>query len=177
MAEPLRPASTPVFKRRNWLWIPAIASATLAPTLAEATAASALDITRIIFASSGEPTQATNRVQAERRAGDDKAYERIGITNVTGGDMLYAMNSQGATGSDGTKWFEKIPTGTTGFIADRRGIVRATNVAAGQFVHVYPVEFGPSFPALAGADETAEDAMTVTFAITGEPAIKVAILA
>jgi hypothetical protein len=51
------------------------------------------------------------------------------------------------------------------------------NFSAGQFVNVYPVEFGPSFPADVGDAEAAEDAMTVAFAVTNEVAIKVAILA
>lgn len=177
MAEPLRPPSTKTFGRENWIFVPAIASATLAPSVAEVTGASSLDITRIAFASTGKPTQSTNRVQNERRLGDTKQYEAIGISNVTGGDMLYAMNSQGAALSDGVKWYEKIPSGTTGFLVQRRGVGRAVTPTSGQFVNVYPVEFGPSFPADAGDAEAAEDAMTVTFAVTNEAAIKVAILA
>lgn len=177
MAEPIRPASTKTFTKENWIFVPTIASSTLAPTVSEASGATALDISRIIFASSGRPTATTNRVTAERRLGDGALYEAIGTTQYTGGDMLYAMADQATTGADGKKLYEKIPEGTTGFLVNRRGLGRATDVASGQFVNVYPVEFGPSSPATAGDGESAEAAMTVTFAITGPPAFMVAVLA
>lgn len=177
MPEPIRPASTKTFTKENWIFVPTIASATLAPTVAEATGATSLDVTRILFASSGRPSASTNRVTAERRLGDGSQYEQIGTTTVTGGDMLYAFGDQAVAATDPKKLYEKIPEGTTGYLVNRRGLGRATALAAGQFVHVYPVEFGPSFPVNAGDGETAEAAMTVTFAVTGPPAIEVAVLA
>ena len=176
MAEPLRPNPTKVHGRENWIFVPTVASVT-APTVAEVNTASGLDITRIVFASTGKPSQSTNRVTAERRLGDTKSYEFIGTSNVTGGDMLYAFADQAVAGTDGKKFYELIPEGTTGFLIQRRGVGRATTPAAGQFVNVYPVEFGPSFPADAGSDETAESAMTCAFAVTSDPAINKAVAA
>jgi hypothetical protein len=177
MAEPIRPASTKTFTKENWIFVPTIASSTLAPTVAEATGATSLDISRIIFASSGRPTATTNRVTAERRLADGAQYEQIGTTTWTGGEMLYAMGDQATAATDPKKLYEKIPDGTTGFLVNRRGLGRAVDVAAGQFVNVYPVEFGPSVPVNAGENETAEAAMSVTFAVTGPPALIVAVLA
>ena len=174
MTEPLRPAATKTHGRENWVFVPTIASTT-APTALEINGASALDITRIVFASTGTPTQSTNRVSQEKRLGDTTVYEFIGDSTVTGGDMLYAFAPQAIAGADGKKFYEKIPNGTAGFLVERRGIPRATTPAAGQFVNVYPVEFGPSFPAKAGDAETSEAAMTVTFAVTGDVAINVAL--
>lgn len=175
MAEPIRPSSTGLYGRENWVLIPSVADIN-AITATEWAAASSFDISRVIFASTGKPTQATNRVTAERRFGDTKQYERIGTSNVTGGDMLYAFADQDAEGSDGKKLFETIPEGTEMVLANRRGIPRATAGAAGQFYHAYPVEFGPSFPADAGEGEAAEAAMSVSFAVTDEPAINKAIV-
>ena len=174
MAEPLRPNATPTYGRENWLFVPTIASTT-APTAAEINAASGLDITRILFASTGKPAQSTNRVTAERRLGDTQTYEAIGTSTVTGGDMVYAFADQAAAGEDGKKLYELIPEGTTGFLVQRRGVSRATAPATGQFVNVYPVQFGPSFPADAGQDESAESAMSCAFAVTGPPAINKAL--
>lgn len=174
MAEPLRPAATKTYGRENWIFVPTIASIT-APTAAEVGAASALDITRILFASSGRPAQSTNRVTSERRLGDTQTYESIGTSTVTGGDMLYAFADQAVAGSDGKKLYEKIPAGTTGFLVERVGVSRATAPTAGQFVNVYPVEIGPSFPARAGDGEAGESAMTAAFAVTSEPKINVAL--
>lgn len=176
MAEPLRPTARKTFGKTNWIFVPTLTSQS-APPVADVNSSSGIDVTRILFASTGKPTQSTNRVTAERRLGDTKTYEFIGISNVTGGDMLYAFDPQAAALSDGKKFYEKIPEGTTGYLVERIGVARATTPAAGQFVNVYPVEFGPSFPAEAGSDESAEAAMTVTFAVTGDPSINVAIAA
>lgn len=164
MVEPIRPAPTKVYGRDNWVLIPSVADIN-AITALEWAAASSLDITRIIFANSGKPTQSTNRVQAERRYGDTRQGEFVGTSTITGGDMLYAFGDQEAALSDGKKLYEKIPEGTTAVLANRRGVPRATDAAAGQFYNAYGVEFGPSFPADAGEGESAESAMTVTFAI------------
>ena len=174
MAEPLRPAATPLYGRDNWVIIPTVADIN-AITATEWNAASSLDVTRILFASTGKPQQTTNRVTAERRLGDTQVYEYLGISTVTGGDMTYAFNDQGAALSDGKKMFEKIPEGTTAVLANRRGVPRATTAAAGQFYNAYPVQFGPSFPAQAGDGETSESAMTAAFAVTGPPAINKAL--
>ncbi len=176
MAEPLRPASTKTFGRENWVLIPTVANIN-AITATEWNSASALDITRIAFASTGKPSQATNRVTAERRLGDTKTYENIGVSNVTGGDLIYAFSDQAAALSDGKKLFELIPEGSSFVLAQRRGVGRAVAGTAGQFYNAYPVEFGPSFPADAGDAESAESAMSAAFAVTGEPAINKAIAA
>lgn len=173
MAEPLRPASTKVYGRDNWVLLSA--ADINAITAAEWNAASSLDITLIAFATTGKPSQTTNRVARERRLGDTKVYEQIGTSNVVGGTLTYAFGAQAAAMSDAKKLFEKIPEGATFILANRRGLPRATAATSGQFYNAYPVEFGPSFPADAGQDESAESAMAAEFAVTGEPAINKAI--
>ena len=143
MPEPLRPTATKLYLRENWVFIPTIASATYAPTVAEITGASALDFTNIVFANGApEPSSATNRVREERRLGDASLGEFIGETTHEGGEMTYQFAPQAAAASDGKKMWEKIPEGTTGFLARRQGVAKATAFAAGQFVDVWPVEFG-----------------------------------
>lgn len=182
MPEPLRTAPAKLYGRRNWIFIPTIASLTLAPTVAEATGASALDLTNIAFDDGApSPTQETELVQMKRRFGDTKVYQGIGETSYNGGDVTYAFDPQGAAASDPVKLWEKWlnSSGTvTGFLADRMNIARATNIIAGQFLAaVYPVEIGPSMPGAAGEGATAEGSATCRFAITGEPKFKVAVLA
>lgn len=178
MAEPLRPAANKVYARENWIFVPTIASATKAPTAAEITGASSLDITNIVFNSGApSPTKTTNRAKRERRLGDTVVTEFIGETNYEGGDIVYQLDPQAAAASDGKKAWEKIPAGTTGFLCRRLGVGKATTPVAGQFVDTYPVEFGPSMPSKAGDGEGAETAAESTFAITDTPAFNVAILA
>lgn len=181
MAEPLRPAPAKLYGRENWIFIPTIASGTLAPTVAEASGASSLDITRIAFADGApEPSQSTNLVDQNRRFGDTTLAQFVGTTTYAGGQMTYQFDQQGAAASDPVKAWEKFKntSGTvTGFLAKRSNLPRATAPAAGQFVDVYPVEIGPSMPTKSGDGENAEGAAVCTFAITGDPAFKVAILA
>lgn len=174
MAEPLRPASTKVYGRDNWVLL--TAADINAITAVEWNAASSLDITLIAFATTGKPSQTTNRVTRERRLGDTKVYEQIGTSNVVGGTLTYAFGAQAAAMSDAKKLFEKIPEGSTFILANRRGLPRAAAAASGQFYNAFPVEFGPSFPADAGQDESAESAMAAEFAVTGEPAINKALV-
>ncbi|MEQ7847719.1 hypothetical protein [Nocardioides kribbensis] len=175
MAEPLRPTAALTHGRENWYLVTTVAGS--APTTAEMTATSTLDITHIAFASTGQPSQSTNRVTAERRLGDTTVAERIGDTSYQGGDMLYAFSPQAAAASPGKKLYELIPAGTQAFLVRRLNIARATAPAAGQFVDVFPVEFGPSMPTKSGDGEAAEAAATCSFAVTDTPTFNVAIAA
>lgn len=172
MAEPLRPTPAKVFGRENWIYVQTIAITT-APTATEINAASALDITNIAFAD-GAPTpgQNTNLVDQNRRFGDTTTSQFVGVTTYQGGEMRYQLDPQAAGGSNGKKAWEKFlnTSGTiTGFLVRRQNVARATAVAAGQFVDVYPVEFGPSMPVTDGDQEAAEAAAMCTFAITSAP--------
>lgn len=180
MTEPLRPDPAKTYGRENWVFIPSIASATLAPTVAEYGAASALDVTRIAFAgATPELNSSTERVKQDRRAGDTEAFEFVGETSYEGGDVVMALSPQAAAGSDGKKAWEKFAAGgVTGFFAKREDVARATAAAAGQFLNsVYPVELGPGIPMKQGDGSAAQSAFRCTFAVTGPPKFMVAILA
>ena len=178
MAEPLRPAATKTYGRENWLFVTAVADIT-APTAAEVNAASGLDITNIAFADGAPaPSQSTNLATQNRRFGDTTEVQFVGTTTYAGGEMPYQFNPQGATGDNSVKLWEKIAAGgVTGFLIRRQGVARATTPAAGQFVDVFPVEFGPSMPTKSGDGESAEAAAVCTFAVTSAPAFKKAIAA
>lgn len=176
MATPLRPTPASLYGKENWIFVLTVASTALIPTTLEANAASGLDITNILFADTAKPTQTTNRVTQERRLGDTVLAEFIGATTYQGGEMHYQFDPQGAAASNGVKAFEKFTAaGTSGFLIERLGIAAGTTPVAGNFVNVYPVQIGPSFPLRAGDNETAESGMVATFAVTAAPAIKVAL--
>lgn len=179
MPEPLRPAPAKVYTRQNWIYIPTIASATLAPTVAEATAGSALDITNIVF-QDGAPTpeQNTNLVEQNRRLGDAALYQFVGTTTFTGGQITIQFDPQGVAASDEVVAWETFAAGgVTGFLGRRMNVPKATDVIAGQFLDVYPCEFGPFMPTTSGEGEAAEGAAVGSWAITNQPAFKVAVLA
>jgi hypothetical protein len=173
MTAPIRIASTKAFMREKWLWIPTVAN-TAAPTAVEINSASGLDVSCFLFADSGKPTQTTNRTKLARRLCDGAQYEQIGLTTYEGGELSYAVDPQAAPGANGKKALAILPAGTTGFLVRRLGIAVLTDVAAGQYVDLFPTEFGPAFTMPKGDDESSEVAVTQTFAITGPPTLLVA---
>ncbi|RNL66241.1 hypothetical protein EFK50_01035 [Nocardioides marmoriginsengisoli] len=176
MAAPIRPTSTKAYGREKWLWVPAIANLPT-PAIAEINAATGLDVSCMLFASTTKPSKNTNLVDRERRICDTTTFQQIGTTTYGGGEMLAAFDEQGAALSNGVKAWEKFPEGTAGFLVRRLGILVATDFAVGQFVSAFPVEFGPPFPIVQGDGEAAEVGFSSTFAITAPPAFKVAITA
>jgi hypothetical protein len=179
MPEPLRPAPAKLYTRENWFFVPTIASETLAPTVAEMTAAAALDLTNMVYAETApNPETSTEMVKQERRLGDDVNYEYVGPQEITGGQITMSFDQQGAALSDSVKAWEKFsPGGVTGFMVNRQNVPKATDVTAGQFLHVYPAEVSKAVPARQGEGPSAEGAMICAWAVTGRPAYKVAVLA
>lgn len=179
MAEPLRPAATKTYGRKNWIWIPTWAGydAGTGPTVAEITSASGLDITRILFASGQPaPSQSTNLVSQERRAGDTETVQFVGETTHAGGEMQYALASQASPAADGVKLWELIPAGTTGFLVRRLGVARATTPIATHRVTGWKIENGPSLEIEVGDGEAAEAGAVCTFAVLAPPVQRVAIV-
>lgn len=176
MAAPIRPAASKNFGKQKVLFVPTIANKN-APTVTELTAGTVLDISCYLFDSFGRPTQSTNKVELERRVCDTVQFEQIGITKFSGGELMYAVDPQAAALSDGKKAYEKLLAGATGYLVLRDGIDVNTDVAAGQFVNVWPIELGPSIPQVVGSGESSENAMSCSYAITSAPAINKAVAA
>ena len=176
MAAPIRPAGTKAYLRTKWVFVPTIAN-TAAPTVAEVTGASALDVTKMFYESSAQPSTQTNLARSPRRVGDPASYEFVGESTESFGEVRYSFNPQGAAGSDGKKAYEKFPVNTTGFLVRRLGLDRDTDFAAGQFVTVFPVEFGDQNEVTEGDDEGAEVAIAQTVAQTGPKVLNKAIAA
>jgi hypothetical protein len=175
MVAPLRPASVKVEGNLKWIFVSTMA-AQASPLVTEGTAASSLDISMMVFNTSGMPDQNTNRVTKTKRLGDTVLYEQIGDTTQTGFDLIMQLDPQGAALSDGVKAWEKFGAGgVTGYFWRRTGLPIATDLATGQFVDVYPVEIGPGMPTTVGDNETAEAAFKCTVAITGPASFRKAL--
>lgn len=164
----IRPAGAKAYGRDKWVWVPTIAD-TAAPTVAELTGASTLDMSCYFYAETGRPSQTTNRVTRPKRVCDTVTFEQIGDTTYAGGDALYALDPQAAPASDDKKAYETFPEGTTGYLVRRLGVDVDTDITAGDYVDIFPVEFGPAMPTTTGDAESAEVAAMQAFAITGQP--------
>jgi hypothetical protein len=180
MAEPLRPNPVKTFGRENWIFVPSIAD-TSAPTVAEVTGASTLDITRIVFRDAGPNfARTTNVVTQNARYGDTVDRQAIGKTTYGNAEMFYQFDPQAASGANGRKAYEKFlntSATVTGYLVRRQAVQRAVAVAAAQNVDIYPVEFGPSQPTNQGSEDSVEAAASCTVVVTDTPAFNVAIAA
>lgn len=176
MAAPVRPAGTKAYLRDKWVFVPTLTTPD-APKLTELSAVSALDVTKMFFASSATPSQSTNLARAPKRIGDGETFEFVGESQQSFGEIRYAFNPQAAALAEGKKAYEKFPAGTTGYFVNRLGLDRDTDLAVGQFVTVYPVEFGPQQETREGDAEGAEVAIVQTVAITGPKSLNKAIVA
>lgn len=161
------PAKT--FGAENFVFLTTVADIQ-AIKLSEATAGSSLDMTGYFYDDTGRPSQSTNRVQRKRRVSDTVQYEQIGVTTLQGGELMYAVDPQAAAASNGKKALEKLPEGTTGYLLRRQAVANGTAFAVGQFYDAWPIEVGPQMATNAGDGESAEAAITQTFAITGPSA-------
>lgn len=175
MVAPIRPTATKHYLRSKWVFVPTGSYSPTAPSTAIVGGATALDVTKMFFASSATPTQATNLARSPKRLGDAETYEFVGETNPTFGEVRYSFNPQGAAASDGVKAYEKFVPGTTGYMVNRLGLDRDADFVAGQFVTSYPVEVGPQQEVPEGDGEGAEVAIVQTFAQTGPKTIKTAL--
>lgn len=177
MVAPVRPASTKAYLRKKVIWIPTGTYAPDSPTVTLLGGATALDVTKMFFASSASPSQSTNLARSPKRIGDGETYEFVGETAVSLGEMRYSFNQQGAALADTVKAYEKLVPFATGFLVMRYGIDRDTDLAIGQFVTSYPAECGPQIEVEEGDAEGAEAAIAQMFAQTGPKSIKKALVA
>lgn len=167
MAAPIRPNGVQTFGKEKWVFVPTIADP-LNPTATEVTAGTVLDVTGYLYAEGFEGfTAEPSRVSAPRRVLDTIQYQTLGLTSFSMGDLTYAYGPQSAAASDPKKAMEKLVEGATGYMVRRFGLDADTDLAAGQFVDIVPVELGPQVPIKTASDETGEAAIKQAVAVTG----------
>lgn len=175
MAAPTRPNSAKVYTRDKWIFVPTLADQDAPAAATEVNGASALDLSKMLFASSARPSASTNLASAPRRLGDASVFQFVGETSWTLGELRYSFDPQAAAASEGKEAYETLPAGTTGFLINALNFPVDDDLAAADFVSVYPVEFGVQVETPEGDGEGAEVAIAQTVAITNPPSINVAL--
>ena len=176
MTTPIRPAAAKVYGREKWVFVPAIAN-TSAPTIAELTATGGIDMSCYFYSSTTKPSVSQDGVTTPGRICDTQQFQSLGTAQWSGGNAMYAVDPQAATGSDGKKALEKLPDGTSGFLVKRVGKAYDTDFTAGDFVDVFPVQFGVPISTTEGDGESAEVAIQQAYVIADKPELIVAAVA
>jgi hypothetical protein len=167
MAAPLNPNGVGVQGNIKIVWVETIADMA-APTALEINAGTSLDVSYYLYDSGWAPGVTSNRVTSPRRLASRKSRERFGTTTETLGDLVYVVDPQAAAGADGKKAYEALTEGSTGYFVERPGEDADSDIAAGDFVNVYPVEVGPQVITGDPSDEAAEFQVTQPVSITGD---------
>lgn len=130
------PVATPADGAVKVVFVPTIAN-TAAPTVAEVTAVSAVDLS-LYLTSDGWTPGADETTVSDDRLGDTQNYERPGSSSRSL-TVKYVENPTSATDN---KASTTLTERTTGFFVVRRGIIHTTALAAGDKVQVWPVQMG-----------------------------------
>jgi hypothetical protein len=177
MTAPVRPASVPTLAHDNWVFVPSIANQA-APTVAEITAGSAIDITQMMIEPDCVlPTITPQTATANLRIGDTVQYEFLAPGKPTSGVIGFSFNPQAAPGDSSRKLYDAWAGGVSGFLVNRRGLPIATAFAAAQMVTVYPVQVSAPQQYTSGTGASAESAAKSTAAYSAPASPDVAIAA
>lgn len=166
MAAPINPTGVGVQGNYKVVWVETIANLS-APTAAEINAGTSLDVSYYLYADGWQPGVTANRVTSPRRLASRTSTERFGTTTETLGDLVYVVDPQAAAGSNGKKAYEALTEGSTGFFVERPGDDADTDIVAGDFINVYPVEVGPQVITGDTTDEAAEFRVVQPVSVTG----------
>lgn len=176
MAAPIKPALKQSLGKEAWGFVPAIA-AIATPTVGELTATGGFNLSCSVFSDQAGITSSTNKVSLPRLLCEMTAYQVNGETTYEMADLMISMQPQAASGSDGKKAWETLTDGIAGFLWHRQDVLASTDVTAGQFVDIIPVQLGVKTPTTSGNDDSAVYAFTQPAAVTGKPAFNVAVVA
>jgi hypothetical protein len=120
------------------IFVPTLAIPT-APTVAELTGASALNLGYALRGFSPNSEQGTSE---DIRLASTQTFENPGRVRKTLDDITYVYDPQAAAAAPMNKHYETLRLGVKGFMVDRRGIPATTAVIAAQKVDVYQVQLG-----------------------------------
>lgn len=166
MVAPINPNGVGVQGNIKVVWVETLSSTT-SPSAAQINAGTSLDVSYYLYEGGWAPGVTSNRVTAPRRLASRTSTERFGTTTETLGDLVYVVDPQAASGSNGKKAYEALTEGSTGWFVERPGEDADGDIVAGDFVTVYPVELGAQVITGDTADEAAEFRVVQPVSVTG----------
>lgn len=177
MAAPTKPRKVQANGKDSYWLVPAVADIN-APTATEVNAATGINISCTLLASFEGPTSSTSKVTLERFLCETEQYEANDVTTVSLPDIVGGFDPQAADASDDKLAYEFLRDGFTGYLVRRQGVTAdsdASEVTAGQFVDVLPVEIAKAIPGKSNNDASGIYAFSAAVSNTGPSAWNVAV--
>lgn len=178
MAAPQKPQKVQANGKDSWWVVPAIADPD-APTATEINAVTGLNISCFLLAEQEGIAANTSKVELARLLCETSTTEAIDTTVWSMTDLQGVFDPQAGDSDDSKAAWEILKGGFTGFLVRRQGVVSNvdSDVTAGEFVDVIPVETGPATPTKTGTDASGIYSFTAAVAITGTPSFNVEVAA
>jgi hypothetical protein len=176
MAAPIKPQKKTANGKDSWWFVPAVADMS-APTALEVNAATGLNVSCFLLAEQEGVSASTSKVQLARLLCETSTTEGLDTTTWGMSDIQGVFDPQAAAGSNGKKAWDLFKDGFTGYAIRRQGVVSDvdTDVDAGEFVDVVPVDVAPATPGKTSNDSSGIYSFTAAVAVTGTPAFNVAV--
>lgn len=176
MATPLKPALKTAFGKDSWGFVLAVANIQT-PTLTELNATAGFNLSCSVFGEQEGVTGTTEKVTLPRLLCETTTYEVNGSTNFSLADLVVSFDPQAASSADGKKAWTTLVNNASGFLWQRQGVDATADLAAGQFVNVFPVQLGTKVPGKTSTGADGVYSFTQPASITGLPAFSVAVTA
>lgn len=176
MAAPIKPALKTAFGMESWGFVLEIADIN-EPTLIELNATAGFNLSCSTFGEQEGISGTTEKVTLPRLLCETDTFEFNGSTTFSMADLIVSFDPQAATSADGKKAWTTLVNGATGFLWYRQGVVATTDLAAGQFVHIFPAQLGTKIPGKTSTGADGVYSFTQPASITGAPAFNVPIAA
>lgn len=152
------------------LFVPAIASVSTGPTVAELTAG--IDVSCYLMPDWDGPS-ATQNTGEDRRFCSKQTFTRLGRSQWEVSPLIYTYLPQelGTPGDDANEVYETLSPDTAGYLVVAYGFDPADTLAANDVVDIFPIEAGIQVKQARGSDEFAPLTVTQTLAVTGVPTL------
>ena len=145
MAVPTKPELKRSQANDSWGFVPAVAVPS-APTLAELNATAGYNLSCSIFSDQEGPTVTDNRVTLPTLSCEVDEIEVAGTTTHAMPEFQVSFDPQAAADGVGKKAWTTMVDGMNGFLWRRQGVNAKTDLAADQWVDVFPVTLGTKVP-------------------------------
>lgn len=178
MPAPTTPAKKLANGRDTWWLIPTLTSQA-APTATQVnTTTGGMNITGVLLGDYEGATTSTEKVTLPKVLLETTSTEVNGETSNSLADMTITFDPQAAAGAAGKKAWELFTGGVfTGYAVRRQDMAGTTgDVAAGQFVDVFPVSAVRNAPTKTSTGPDGIYAFTASLGVTGAPSYNVVVV-